>query len=206
MTSLIADDSHRATAAALVLAVRNLKEHTVTNLTCNEDAYSVFARMEFQVLETHIRIVPINLGSLFMGGRKGCKTTFDTAAIEPIVGERDRKILRDHLPYAGHLLTWDDSGYSYVVYSTGARWGLQTARIHYLSDPKRFAAHLPRIQHSLMGRHGTLLLECDERFLNGMRIPLSFTKRLLIPRLFRSPRLSPGAITNLYSELVMLRL
>jgi hypothetical protein len=204
VTSLIAKEAHRTEAFALVLSLRNLKDYTLTNLSCNELAYPIFDRIGFETLETH--------ASIFSPLRRGVPTrqvqrsrvSLDPANIKTVLEGPDLSFFEDHLPYTKHLVTWDSSGYCYVVYTLGRRFRLRTARLHYVSDRERFASSLPMIQRSLLCRHGTVLAECDSRLVASLDIPSSYQKELPIPRLFLSPSLTKDQINNLYSELVLL--
>jgi hypothetical protein len=158
----------------------------------------------FQVLETET-VVLLPTPSLLLPGRP-CRIETDPGAIVPLLDDTDARILRDHLPYASHLLASEGNGRCYLVYTLGRRRRVATARLHYISDAEVFRRVWPRIQRRLMRRHGALLAECDARLLARVEVPGCTRVRRRVPRIFKSARLRPERITSLYSEVVLLNL
>jgi hypothetical protein len=89
------------------------------------------------------------------------------------------------------------------VYTIRRRWRLPAARIHYISNADVLARHWSAVHGHLLRRHGTPVAEADSRLLASVRIPGSVRKEMSIPRLFRSSRLRPERITDLYSEQIL---
>lgn len=205
VTSWIVKESYRGEAALLVLPLRKLTGHTLTNLSCNRVAYQVFTRLGFDVLETHKRIfLPPPPG--FGRPRPRAAIILEPEEIARRLDGRDAKLFQHHRTCAHHLLIEEADGYCYTIFTSGRRRRLPCARIHYLSNRARLPSLLSTIQSSLWKHHGLVLAECDERLVEGLELARSFRTRLPIPRLFRSSRLSKHQITNLYSEIVLLNL
>lgn len=205
VTSWIVKDRYRGEAALLVLPLRKLSGYTLTNLSSNRTAYEVFTRLGFDVLETHKRIF---LPPPPAFGRQGYRAVVivEPEEILPRLEGRDVKLFDDHRTCARHLLIEGEDGYCYVIFTSGRRRRLPCARIHYFSNPARLPPLLPTLQRSLWKHHGLVLAECDERMVEGLELARSVRKRLSIPRLFRSSRLSNHQIPNLYSEIPLLNL
>jgi hypothetical protein len=206
VTSWIVQDSHRGEAALLAFALRGLKEYTITNLSPNEAAHKVFSSLRFKVLETHTRILlPLHVFSR-RSWRPRCAITDDTDSIAAMLDDPEKRLLEDHLPYARHLAVSDDSGYCYVIYTLRPRRGMPSARFHFMSDPDLLFANLSSVQAFLMKRDRSMFVEMDERFLEGRDVRGGYKRKLIFPRLFRSPRLDGSQVTDLYSERILLNL
>ena len=78
--------------------------------------------------------------------------------------------------------------------------------MHFISNPAMLARGWPAVWRALWRRHRAVFGECDSRLLRGVEVPGSQRRRLSIPRLFRSDRLRPEDIPNLYSEMILLNL
>ncbi len=203
VTSLIARETHRAEASMLVLQLRKLREYTITNLTCNEAAYRLFTRLGFSVLDDTRTILYPSLS-----GRRAAewRVLHDPATIRPHLLPEQQRILDDHLPYARHLLATHGGQSCYMVYTVGRRRWLRSARIHFISDMAVLQEGWPAAQRALWRECRAVLAECDARLLRGSSVPGRRESLMSIPRLYRSDRLRPEQIPNLYSELVLLNL
>jgi hypothetical protein len=206
VTSLIAKETHRAEAALLPLQLRTLKEYTVTNLTCNDAAYRVFTRMGFKVLDDRSVILRPTWASIATRPVTRTGLEHDPEEIRRQLSPEHQRVLDHHAQYAEHLLVRSDGGSCYIVFTIGRRRGLRTARIRSISDPPVLARTWATVQRALWRKYRVVLAECDSRLLRQVTIPGSRTKVLSIPRLFRSDRLTPEQIPNLYSELILLNL
>lgn len=203
VTSLIADETHRAEAAMLLLRLRSMSDCTVTNLTCNDAAYRVFTRLGYAVLDDSRTVFYPRWRP---GQHRVWRVEHDVARVRTFLSAADARVLDDHLAFAGHLLVHAGEASCYVVYTIGRRRLLPSARLHYVSDPKTLAMSWPAVQRSLWRRHRAVFAECDTRLLDGVTVPWSRRRRLTIPRLYRSTRLEPRQISNLYSEMILLNL
>ena len=103
VTTWIVKENYQGSAAALVLPLRDLKEHTITNMTSNMRAYRVFSRLGFETLETHTRLA-LAVPALLVPSQIDCTIAHEPDAIAPELDETHARILHDHLPYAQHLL------------------------------------------------------------------------------------------------------
>ena len=198
VTSWIAK-SGAGRGALLVFPLRDLKTHTVTNLTSTPAAYSVFRRIGFDVLETHYRIIPT------MQPRSGPRwsVTEDDDEIAGLLSNADLGIYRDHAPYVRQIVASQESRYCHMVFSPVQRRGVRVVKVHHFGGPAAPSAAIPDIGRYLI-RHGILAFDCDDRLIDRLGNGWSVKRKLVVPRLYRSESLEPDQISELYSELVLL--
>jgi hypothetical protein len=206
ITSWVTLDAHRGAGALLVLPLRQLRDHTITSMTSNPGAARVLDRLGFEVLDAEWTILRPASGLLAPERERRVRVLTDPREIEPLLSPPDARILADHRTRACHLLAVADSGYCYLVYSMRTRWCMRTAHLQHVSDRQLFRRCWPRIHQTLLVRHGVFFAEADSRLLAGVAIPGSIRKRMGDPRLFKSRRLRPEQVPNLYTELILLDL
>lgn len=199
VTSWIARNG-RGRGATLLFPLRDLRSHTITNLTSSPEAYRVFRRFGFEVLDTHYRIIP----TVQPRRSRRWSVTEDESEIVGVLGENDLRVYHDHAPYVRQLVAADSSRYCYLVYSTVRRRGIPVAKIHHFGDAGAADAALPDIGRFLFRTHGILALDCDARLVGRMEESWSIRRKLAVPRLYRSGSVAPEEISELYSELVFL--
>jgi hypothetical protein len=204
ITTWVVRDSHRGLGALLVLPLCRLSDVTITNLTSNDLAASVFSRLGFEVLDRWWTILPPRIGLLAPRATSDCEILTDPVEIAPRLAAAEAGILQDHVAYAHHLLAVTSIGDCYAVYTIRSRWRMRAARFHYVSNPTTFGRSWRSIQKRLLRRHGALLGEADSRLLAGVSIPGSFLRPMPSPRLYRSSRLRPEQVPDLYGEVILL--
>lgn len=206
ITSWIAKAPYQSESALLVLQLRRLRDHTITNLTANQNAAQVFSRLGFEILDTHRTL--IYAGTLAARSRLRCELSarhgFDS--LEAVLSDTDRQVLEDHRSVVFHALAWNQETYCYICYTLGRRRALPTVRIHYISDLDAFVDGLPALQRQWLRAHGATIAECDSRLLSERRLPFSRRVPLPTPRMVRGAVHPPRQIDNLYSEIVLLNL
>jgi hypothetical protein len=201
--SWIVDEAHRQQALALILPVARDEDRTVTSLTGNQAVHTIFRQLGFAELDAHTRILPA--WATPRPSWTGVRVVFAPERIRAMLPPTDRKVFEDHAPFARQLALVHEDATCLVVYGLGRRRGLPTAKVHHVSDPARFRAALRPVLRALLRRHGRLLLEFDERLVPDP--PREARRVSLEPsRLYRSPRLRPEDVSNVYSELTLLDL
>lgn len=199
VTSWIAEDGG-ARGAALLFPLRELRSHTITNLTSTPEAYRIFRRFGFEVLETHYQIIP----AVIPRGRKRWRVLEDGDEIAAVLSESDRIVYRDHVPYARQLIADDGAHYCHMVFSVRQFRGLRIAKVHHMgggTDPNEV---LPAIGRYLARKRRILAFDCDDRLLGSPGLRWSVRRKLDVPRLYRSASLEPPQISELYTEMVLL--
>lgn len=131
----------------------------------------------------------------------------DLAAIRDAVGPVERRLLDDH---AGLGVTAVLAGQGakrclliFSVVRKGA--GIETWDMLYTGDRAFLARHGQALADALLPAREPAALVADSRFVDGAS-PGGVTETLGTPRLYRSPRLAPHQIDNLYNELQLLEL
>ena len=199
VTSWIAEGGG-ARGAALLFPLRDLRSHTITNLTSTPNAYRIFRRFGFEVLDTHYQIVP----ALHPRRGRRRRVTEREEDITAVLTEADRGIYEDHAPYVRQLIAVDQGGYCHLVYSLVRRRGLRVAKVHHAGGEVRLTTALPDIGRFLTRNHGIMAFDCDDRLLGSTRYRWGVRRELSVPRLYRSESLAPPQVSELHSEMVLL--
>ena len=202
-TTWVADESHRAQAASLVLPLRYLHDYTITNLSSNERAHDVFRAAGFRELESTFQLVPL-VAPLRSRARRGVEVVVDAQEIDHSVTTYERRIIKDHEALARAMLVRDGEASCLLVYTRRPSSRPARLRVHYVSDPVCLVRNLGNVAAELHARERVWLCEIDQRLLGKARPGRSITRRLNLPRLYRSTRLRPEQIPSIYSELVLL--
>ena len=199
ITSWIAEEGG-GHGAGLIFPLRRLRSHTITNLTSTPEAFRIFRRFGFAVLDTHCWIIPAVLP------RTGLRwqVTEETQEITGRLIDPDRTIYRDHAPYVRQLLAERGARYGHMVYSIVKRRGLRVAKVHHLGGEAELNEVAPDVGRFLMAKHGVLALECDDRLVAPDGVRWSNRRELGVPRLYLSDSVRPPHISELYTEMVLL--
>jgi hypothetical protein len=134
---------------------------------------------------------------------------FDPAVLESSLDPESLKIYRDH-PFPGcrHALIESEHGRCYILLNRMVRRKKPyfLAVIEHLSDRGVFSKCAGRAAARICLHLQVLALFADERLLGGARIPLSVTRTLKHPRIFRSDTLGSEDMDGLYSESLVLNI
>jgi hypothetical protein len=131
------------------------------------------------------------------------KIVTEPQLIEERLHEPHLTVFRDHLSAraARHAIIMDGGDTCYVMYRRVRRRGLPLfAALLWVSDPEVFRRAAHAFARHLL-RDGVLATLVETRISAG-RVPLSWTLRSPRPKMFRSDRLDPSQMDDLYSELV----
>ncbi len=202
ITSWIVEERYRSQAATLALDLRRLPNHTITNLTPSVEVGAILQALEFEVLETSWRVMPlVAIGNL---GRAPTVLT-DPLAIHPRLPPAEQALSADHqLPRCRHLWLEVAGGSVYMIYRLAQRRGLLAVEPLYLSDASRLARSWRTIARHLRRRERATVWVCETRLLEGERWGVAWDHQLKVPRYYRSNQLRAAEIDNLYSELCLL--
>ena len=190
--------------AYLLLAAMADPEVTLTALTPSPRVRDVLKAAHFDLLETASGLYP-RLPDLhaLRRGRPALQQVFgDETWLDPA----HARLLRDHAPHGcrGHVVLVGDVARAFVITQRGRLRRLPmlgVSEILYLSDPAVAVRHFGWLKLAIMRAEGTMLLRCDARLTGGAR-RLAFWRAR--PGFFRSKRLQPIDIDNLYSEIIYL--
>ena len=174
---------------------------TYTNLTSSSRTLKLLDRVGFRVLDRERRLWTVVDSPTRLGIEQ------DEAQILRKCDGVEADLLRDHagLPIRPILIE-EDNEICLAVFSVKQKYDDETYfDLLHLSNPKFFTARAQMIADCLLPRDRRAVLAADTRLLMGP--PHGGTiQPMPVPRYFKSSRLAPGAIDNMYSELQLLDL
>lgn len=199
-------EDHRGRSLALLRPILKLDGYTITHFTPCDTVRAVTKRLGFEDLDSQLRILlPDPVGRKRVSDKSSL--IYDPQVIEGELGQRDRRIALDHLPYGvGHLLVRHGDASCYILYTYVVRHRLPYCHIHYIGDRDVFASVEGTVRASLLKRHRASFVALDNRLADGFRLPLSFNFWAPAHALYKSSDLCPQQIDNLYSDVVFLKL
>lgn len=205
LTSWVVKEDYRQKGIALFMPVLKLKDCTVTIHTPARHVHEFYKRMGFQELETKLKVLyplPQIKGLLRFHKFRG---TTNPQKIEAILKGADAQIYRDHRGHhCRHVVIYNQDEYCYVVFTRTKGRKVHFSDIHYISAPGLFLENLELIKFHLFRINGTLLSLLQSRLVGDADIPHAKTSVYKAPTLYKSSRLKPRQIDNLYSELMLL--
>ena len=205
VSSWVVIPGYRSSALALVMPVLRRRDVTVTNLTSLPEVNTMFRKLGFATLETHTCVL-LPRPKPFSVRAGGECLRIDPAKAESFGDTGAVRTIRDHRLVEQQWILRLDGVSCHVVLTLGRRRRLRTARIHHVSDPKIFREVIWGLRSKLLKAHGVLLCEWDERLLGGLEIHGTRRVPLPVPRIFRSDQIKAKDLSNLYSELPLLKL
>jgi hypothetical protein len=203
-TSWIVRPGYRNRILLLLAATLREKDAVLADLTPSPEVYALLSRAGFRDFETAFRVLfPVHP----FAGSGGL--VFDPAEIEPRLDPEQARILRDHrFPGCRHAWFEADGRACYLVFNRLARRRppFRLASLLYASDREGFREHAGRLVSPLCRHLKVAALFSDERFLAGRTVPLSVTRALRRPRVFRADPDAAGELDGLYSEFPVLEI
>ncbi len=206
-------EPYRGHSLALLLPILRRQDLTFTDLSPADAVIKIAARFGFQALDCSITLL---WPPPFLKPRSPFSVlllTPDRAALSQLTAEHQR-IFSDHQPYphCRHLLLLDKGrspncdplAYCYVVYTVVDRAMPRYAYIQFISNRDLFHRHNMTIRRAIAHESHTPFILLDSRFTALHRPPYSLELPLKFTKLYRSSRLMPIAIDNLYSEFTLL--
>ena len=139
------------------------------------------------------------------GSRGDLECTDDPDRIEPLLGPRDRKILRDHRPYnLRHLLVRAGEDACYLLMQVKRKGeDIDYHEVMYASDLHMLGRSTQAIANTVLGSDSAVFA-IDRRFLADA--PAGESETIRLPRWYRSAHVAPDRIDHLYSEIALLDL
>jgi hypothetical protein len=207
VTSWIVRKEYRGHSLFLLQPVLKFKNCTITDFTPSRAVYAIEKKLGFRELDSRLKILwPFNV--LRKGGNSSnSNCTEDKGLIKKILNDNDRKLFHDHMRYTcRHLLTYDNNEYCYIVYTRVKGSKIPYYYILYISNPKLFSKYSNTIRCKIVSGSKTPFILVDSRLIHHVKLPFSFNLPFRSIKLYKSSRLQPEKIDNLYSELVLLDL
>lgn len=199
VSTWVVDAEHRAAAMALVMPVLKDRELIITNLTPVPSVHEIFSRMGFKTLETAITVHP------FVPSIGGGSVRFDAAIDPALLPPSIAAVHAAHRTFARTALVQQGDRQCYVIYTITRRRRLRAVRLHYVSPRGGLRWALRPLQRAVLGRHAAVLVEYDARL--AADAPGPTVRVALEPsRLYRGAGVPPDAVSNAYSETVLLNI
>ncbi len=199
VSTWVVDPEHRAAAMALVMPVLKDRELIITNLTPVPSVHEIFSRMGFKTLETHIRVHP------FVPSIGGGSVRFDEAIDAHHLSDAAASVHSAHRAFARTALVQQGDRQCYVIYTITRRRRLRTVRLHHVSPRDGLRWGLRPLQRAVLRRHAAVLVEYDARLATEAPGP-TVDVALEPTRLYRGAGVPPEAVSNAYSETVLLNI
>ena len=202
LSTWIVREAYRGHSIALMLALRKLKNCTITDLSPTEGVIAISKRLGFKELDRQIEILPYIWGGI----GKHIKITTDIWEIQSRLEAAEQKLLQDHQSYARchHLLAEAEGQSCYLIFTLVKNTKVSYSYIQYLGNAKFFARYSLAIRRAIAQISQTFLILVDTRLLQGEKLPLRFNLPIEICRLYKSSSVKPQEIDNLYSELILI--
>ena len=201
LTSWTVKPAFRSESLALLAPVLARQEATLTNLTPIREVHQVVSKLGFRTLETHRTTIWLGLRGVGRG-----EVVTDEERMPSLLPVEDRRILEDHGDAARHLVVVDpDLGPVYLLYRLVRRMHIAGARLYHIGNRGAFPGVVHTALRHLFLRHGAVRMDYDAR-LTSEAVPGARTRALEVPRMYRSREVGPSALSNAYSELVLLGL
>jgi hypothetical protein len=192
---------HRFHGLRLLKALLAQEGFHFTDLSPSGNVVGINARLGFQHLDTTTALIP----SLPWPSRPGRHAiSSDPAVLDSTLTGPDLELYRDHAGTAAarHLVLRRGARWCYVIFRRDRRKRLPLfASVLYVSDPELFRDMLRPFARHLLLRYGVLATLAELRVVKS-RPRWSVGLRSARPKMFRSERLRPEQIDNLYSELI----
>jgi len=191
---------YRSHSLRLPMALLAQEGYHFTDLTPTSTVAAVNVRLGFRFLDTTTAVLP-NLPLPSRPGRNAI--TSDPELIERTLTGSELQLYRDHVAARGahHALLTRGAEWCYVIFRRFRRRGVPLAYVLHVSDPALFVRMARPFGRHLLLRHRTVAMLAEDRVV-GRRPPRSLTLPTRPLKMYRSSRLGPAHIDDLYSELV----
>jgi hypothetical protein len=205
ISSWIVKESYRGYSLTLMHPLIKLKDYTLTDLSSLHELFPLARRMGFQKLDAKLTV----LSPFFLPGLRkrldAIQIVHNPELIQVHLGPSDLTLFSDHQSYdcCHHLLIRSAAQSCYVIY-TVQRSHFPYCYIQSISNPDLFAQQSLEIRSAITDRHRLRLLLVDSRLVKNLDLPWTVELPMQFTKLYKSERLAPQQIDNLYSELVLL--
>jgi hypothetical protein len=192
---------YRFQSFRLLQALLKQTDYSFTDFSPSGNVIPLNTKLGFEFLDTSTALIP-NLPWPTIPGRT--TITSDPDLIGARLSGPEREIFEDHRTAAAaiHLLVSTKSGSCYVILRRDRRKGLPLfASLLYASNPALLAAAIRPLTRFLLLRRRIPITLIEDRVL-GRNLGWFNSPRFERRKMYKSSRLGPQQIDNLYSELV----
>ena len=204
ISSWIVKEAYRGHSISLMRPLRKLENYTFTRLSPSHRVVTISKKLGFQELDTQIAALPNFLAKIEFNQK--LKITTDSALILSKLQSQEQSLLQDHSSCVRchHLLAEANEEHCYIIFTIVKNAEFPYGYIQYLGNPELFARYSLVIRKAISKISETLLVLIDHRLLKGTKPALCFNLPVKVHKLYKSSRLKPEQIDNLYSELITL--
>lgn len=204
LTSWIVKEPYRGQGISLMLSLRKLKNFTITDLSASDSSIAITKRLGFQELDTRMTVLPSIFGSI--GRQQKLEIITEKSLIQSQLNASELRLLEDHSLQSRchHLLLEADNEQCYIIFTVVKNTKFPYSYVQYLGDPKLFARYSLAIRQAIAKISGTSFVLIDQRLLKGIKPAFCFNLPIEVWKLYKSSRLKPEQIDNLYSELLII--
>ena len=137
LTTWVVEEEYRGHSLSLLAPLRELRDHTLTDLSPTDAVAAISRRFGFSQLESTLTVCGPTLLRAIARRRPVVDLTSSVAELAHELGEDTRRIYEDHLayPHCQHIVARSDDGPCYALFTTVAdRDRFSYAHLHYVSD------------------------------------------------------------------------
>jgi hypothetical protein len=192
---------HRRQSLMLLRESMRRRDVTYTAVSPIARVAKIIARMGWEELETHRRVIYPTLN--FRPLRPRPEIT--VGDVSSLLSPEQLRIFQDHqgLP-CEHAVLEHDGRQCYMVFVRKTSRFKSSVRIDYLSDRALFCSCIRQFAGKLCRKLGVTSIAVHDRFLDDTKIPFSKRRPLRVPFMFRSDSLTAADIDSLYTESVVM--
>jgi acetoacetyl-CoA synthetase len=208
LSTWIVKEEARNKSLLLVSPILQLTNYTFTMFTLAGKLEVIWEKFGFKRLNSSYKLLlplPSITGSFL--AKKGL-ITFDHRVIERHLTATELAIFHDHARYnCAFSFIRSDNGNCLIILRRIIRKGLPFVYIHYLSNKEVFSRYINVLRLTIMRQLKVLGIAVQERHLaNNINIPhtISLSSDQCYNEYYKSDRLAPHQIDDLYSELFLL--
>lgn len=211
LTSWVVDEAYRQHSLKLAFAALKDREATITAFTATKAVSPIWAKLGLRTLEPAYRIaLSVNP---FTGVGSDWRASFGPEEARAMLTPSEGCLFDEHAAYGcQHLVVYskrDPARYCYFIFTITRIKGMPLAHIHYVSDRSVFDEASAFSMWAIARQARTPAALVPERFLGkrGLAGVIRYRYVFRPDKIFyRSPRVGPELIDNLYSELILLNL
>lgn len=204
LSSWLVREAYRTASMLLLKPILSRRDCTIVNCTPSPRAYDIFKKLGFVPLESRrLLLLPI-VGPSLVGG----SFTGVVREMLPALPPDEQRICRELSAVNGvhHVLLRRGSQQCYLIATRLRVKRLPFAELHYIGNRDFFWSNRALAHWAFLCSFRRPMLALDRRFADGRPVGFALSRnmrRLYRPLLTGTP---PGAIDNLYSELMSLKM
>lgn len=203
LTSWIVKEQYQGHGISLMLALRKLKDYTITDLSASGKVITISKKLGFKELDNRMTVLPSMLGGV---APPQLKIFTAKSSIQSQLKPPEQILFADHssMERCHHLLANLRTEQCYVIFTVVKNAKFPYSYVQYLGNPQLFTRYSLSIRRAIAKISRTSWVLLDYRMLQGTKPAFCFNLPIEMYKLYKSSKLKPEQVDNLYSELVIL--